>query len=74
MATEPETRSQVKDKFSRSLAAVRDSLMELGFLAAAALEQSVKAVLTRDEDLARRVIAGDLAVNNLEEAIDRECV
>jgi phosphate transport system protein len=38
------------------------------------MEQSVRAVLTRDGDLARRVIVGDAAINSLEEAIDRECV
>jgi phosphate transport system protein len=74
MATELEEKSQVKAKFSRNLATVRDDLMELAGLAATAMEQSVKAVLTRDGDLARKVIAGDLAVNSLEEAIDRECV
>jgi phosphate transport system protein len=74
MATELEERSQVKAKFSRNLATVRDDLMELASLAATALEQSVKAVLTRDADLARQVILGDLAVNSLEEAIDRECI
>lgn len=74
MATELEERSQVKAKFSRNLAAVRDDLMELASLAATAMEQSVKAVLTRDADLARQVIAGDAAINSLEEAIDRECV
>ena len=74
MATELEERSQVKAKFSRNLATVRDDLMELAGLAATAMEQSVKAVLTRDADLARRVIVGDAAINSLDEAIDRECV
>jgi phosphate transport system protein len=74
MATEPEERSQVKAKFSRNLAAVRDDLMQLATLAATAMEHSVTAVLTRDADLARQVIIGDAAVNSLEEAIDRECV
>src|SRR5665647_2153106 len=74
MATELEEKSQVKAKFSRNLATVRDDLMELAGLSATAMEQSVKAVLTRDGDLARQVIVGDLAVNSLEEAIDRECV
>ena len=73
MATELEEKSQVKAKFSRNLATVRDDLMELAGLSATAMEQSVKAVLTRDGDLARRVIVGDEAVNSLEEAIDREC-
>ena len=74
MVTELEERSQVKAKFSRDLATVQDNLKELASLAAAAMEQSVRAVLTRDRDLARQVIAGDLAVNSLDETIDRECV
>ncbi|PIU52902.1 MAG: phosphate transport system regulatory protein PhoU [Deltaproteobacteria bacterium CG07_land_8_20_14_0_80_60_11] len=74
MGREPEEKSLVKAKFSRDLATVREDLMELAGLAAAAMEQSVRAVLTRDGDLARRVIAGDAAINSLEEAIDRECV
>ena len=74
MATELEEKSQVKAKFSRDLAAVKDNLMELANLAATAMEQSIRAVLTRDGDLARQVILGDVAVNSLEETIDRECV
>ncbi|MGO8762673.1 MAG: phosphate signaling complex protein PhoU [Desulfobaccales bacterium] len=74
MVTELEERSQVKAKFSRDLATVQDNLKELASLAAAAIEQSVRAVLTRDRDLARQVIAGDVAVNSLDETIDRECV
>jgi phosphate transport system protein len=74
MGTELEEKSQVKAKFSRDLAMLRGNLMELAALAAAAMEQSVRAVLTRDRDLARRVIVGDAAINSLEEAIDRECV
>jgi phosphate transport system protein len=74
MATELEEKSRVKAKFSRDLDTVKDSLMELANLAATAMEQSVKAVLTRDGDLARQVILGDKAVNSLEETIDRECV
>jgi phosphate transport system protein len=74
MATELEEKSQVKAKFSRDLIAVKDNLMELASLAATAMEHSVRAVLTRDRDLARQVILGDEAVNSQEETIDRECV
>ncbi len=74
MAPELEEKSQVKAKFSRDLATIQDNLMELANLAAAAMAESFKAVLTRDADLARRVIAGDAAINSLEETIDRECV
>jgi phosphate transport system protein len=74
MAAELEEKSRGKAKFSQELAALQDRLMELAHLAATAMEQSVQAVLAADADLARQVIAGDTAVNNLEEAIDRECV
>ena len=66
--------TQAKARFARELDALKDNLIELARLAAAAMEQSVQAVLTRDGDLARGVIAGDAAVNNLEEAIDEACV
>jgi phosphate transport system protein len=63
-----------KDKFSQEQAALQDKLSALAHLATAALESSVQALLAADGDLARQVIAGDKAVNNLEEVIDRECV
>ena len=74
MATVLEEKSLVKAKFSRDLATVKDNLMELAHLSATAMEQSVKAVLRGDRDLARGVITGDAARNSLEEVIDRECV
>jgi len=74
MAAETEGRSPVKARFPRDLAALKDSLMELGRLATTAIAKSVRAVLTRDGALAREVIAGDKAINNLEETIDQECV
>jgi phosphate transport system protein len=74
MTTELEGKSPGKAKFPRDLDALKEDLKELARLAAEAMELGVKAVLTRDGDLARRVIVGDLAVNSLEEAIDRECV
>jgi phosphate transport system protein len=74
MAAASEEKFRGKARFSQEQAALQDKLMELGHLAATAMERSVKAVLTRDGKLARQVIAGDTEVNNLEEVIDRECV
>jgi phosphate transport system protein len=74
MAPETEGKTRGKDRFSQELLALQNGLMELARLAAAALEMSVRALLLRDPELARLVMAGDAAVNNLEEAIDRECV
>jgi phosphate transport system protein len=66
--------SRGKAKFAQEQAALQDKLSEMGHLATTALELSLQAVLTADGDLARQVIAGDTAINNLEEVIDRECV
>lgn len=66
--------SRGKDKFSQEQAALQDKLMELAKLVTTALQLSVQALLEADSDLARQVIAGDVAINNLEEIIDRECV
>jgi phosphate transport system protein len=74
MAAALEESFRRKAKFSQEQSALQDKLMELAHLAGTAMEQSVQAVLAADGDLARQVIAGDVAVNNLEEVIDRECV
>ena len=74
MAAEMEEKFRGKTRFSRKFYVLQNKLMDLGELAAAAMENSVRAVLWRDAELARQVIAGDAAVNSLEEAIDQECI
>jgi phosphate transport system protein len=74
MPPEIKEKSRGKARFSQELMALQDKLMELAQLAATAMEKSVRALLWRDAELARQVIAGDAAVNSLEEAIDWECV
>lgn len=63
-----------KDKFHRQLHDLKARLVELARLAEMAIDRSISALIHRDRDLARQVIAGDVAVNDLEEAIDAECV
>jgi phosphate transport system protein len=74
MISAAEEKSRGKAKFCQQQTALQDRLMELAHLSASAMDQSVKAVFTADADLARKVLVGDAAINNLEEAIDRECV
>jgi phosphate transport system protein len=62
------------DKFHRELGDLKARLLELAQAAERAIERSITALLHRDPDLARQVITGDQAVNDLEEAIDGECV
>lgn len=62
------------DKFRRELEDLKEQLLKLAGLAEAALDQSIKALMTRDPHLAREVIRGDKAINDLEEELDAGCV
>jgi phosphate transport system protein len=62
------------DKFRREIEDLKAKLLKMAALAEAALDQSIKALMTRDPDLARKVIQGDKAINDLEEELDAECV
>ncbi len=61
-------------KFSQDLAVLKQNLLKLSELAEKAIETGVTAFWQRDQDLARQVIAGDKVINDLEEAIDGDCV
>jgi len=73
---EPETPQETRrqDKFHQDLVELKEKLLALAHLAEQAIDTSVAAFLKRDRDAARGVIAGDKAINDLEEAIDGECV
>lgn len=62
------------DKFRRELDELKELLLKMAILAEAALDQSIKALMTRDPNLAREVIRGDKAINDLEEELDTACV
>jgi phosphate transport system protein len=62
------------DKFHRELDDLKEQLHKLALMAEAALDQSLKALMTRDTNLAREVIKGDKAINDLEEELDTGCV
>jgi phosphate transport system protein len=62
------------EKFHRELADLKAKLLELARLAEAAMDKGMQAFFQGDGDLARQVLAGDAAINNLEETIDADCV
>jgi len=62
------------DKFRQDLESLQEKLLSLANLAEAAIFKSIKALTERNPDLARQVIQGDKAVNDLEELIDADCV
>jgi phosphate transport system protein len=74
MVADTEGVTPAPDKFHRELGALKARLLELARLAETAIRQGVTAFLERNTDLAHQVILGDRAINELEEAIDGECV
>jgi phosphate transport system protein len=62
------------DKFRRELDNLKELLLKMGVLAEAALDQSIKALMSRDPTQAREVIRGDKVINDLEEELDSGCV
>jgi phosphate transport system protein len=74
---DPETPTETAprpDKFRGGLEELKDRLLKLAQLAEEAISLSVAAFFRRDRYLARQVLTGDAAINNLEEAIDDECI
>lgn len=59
---------------SRELAKLRDMLIRMGVLVEASIKDSVRSLVNRDSELARRVIAHDHEINCLDVQIDEECI
>lgn len=57
--------------FEQELRQIRERVQELGEASLRQLEGAMAALAARDEDLARRVAAGDEAINALEREVDR---
>jgi phosphate transport system protein len=74
MGEETQPQPAHRDKFHSELENLKTKLLELAGLAGTAVAQSISATVTRDPDLARRVIQGDAAINDLEVFIDGECI
>ena len=56
------------------LAGLRDDLVRMAGLAEAAIGLAVRALVSRDAEMARQVIASDDAINMLEVEIDERCL
>jgi|UniRef100_A0A7C3Z0U6 phosphate transport system protein len=67
-------KGKAPDKFRRELEDLKERLLKMALLAEEALDRSIKALMTRDASLAREVIRGDKAINDIEEELDAACV
>lgn len=62
----------IMSAFDRDLEAVQAQIMKMGGLVEAATLDCARALEDRDEDLARRIVAGDAAIDALEAAVNEE--
>lgn len=75
----PEARAEgIVDKhphhFQEQLGRIREKVVLLGGLVEQAIARAVAALVDRDPDLARRVVAGDDELDRLDNEIDRMCI
>lgn len=62
----------IASAFDRDLEAIQALIMKMGGLVENAILECTRALETRDEELARQVIAGDKAVDALEQQVNEE--
>ncbi len=60
--------------FERQLAGIQEEMLVLGNLVDRAIGSSVRALVERDPDLAKTVIAGDIEINRRRYSIEEECL
>jgi phosphate transport system protein len=58
----------------RDMAALRQEILTMGGLVEAALRDGTEALVKRQSDLARRVIAADSEIDRMEKEVDEECL
>ncbi len=65
---------QSRATLDKELAKLNDDVLSLGGMVDLAIEEAMKALLSKDWELARNVIINDEEVNNLRFAIEQECL
>ena len=59
--------------FALELADLRNKLLQMGGMVESAVHRSVRALVDRDESLARKVLEGEPAINQMEREVDELC-
>ena len=60
--------------FDEELAGLKEKILRMGALVEEQIQQSLKALIDRDEELAQRVIINDHRVNTLDVEVDEVCL
>ena len=58
--------------FDEELAALKSKLLQMGSLVEEQIQEALRALVNRDETLARKVINNDLRVNTMDVEVDGE--
>ncbi|MHB8910223.1 MAG: phosphate signaling complex protein PhoU [Syntrophales bacterium] len=69
-----EEKGHINIQYDRELREVKDSLIYVGALTEKAIEQGMNALLNRDTELARQVIANDSLIDRLDTEIEEKCI
>ncbi len=69
-----EEKKHINIQYDKELREVKDSLIYLGALTEKAIEGGINALLNRDTELARQVIANDNVIDRLDVEIEEKCI
>ncbi|MCK9273629.1 MAG: phosphate signaling complex protein PhoU [Syntrophales bacterium] len=69
-----ETKVHTSSQYEKELKEVKENLVLMGALTEKAIRESMRSLLERDSDLARRVIAADSEIDDIDEEIEEMCV
>ena len=68
------TTSHPRSAFDQKYVEIRDNLLRMGELLAAAIDRSVTALKNQDQALARQIVADDGVINDLRFTVEEECL
>lgn len=63
-----------RQKFDNDLEELRLNILDLGKIVDQQIGQAVESLVNQDMELANTVVAGDLAVNDLQAVIEKQCI
>lgn len=63
-----------RQKFDNDLEELRLNILDLGKIVDQQMSQAVESLVNQDMECANTVVAGDLAVNNLQAVIEKQCI
>lgn len=64
----------MRNEFENQLAALKDELIEMGSMIEKAIESAIRALVTKDVDIAKSAIEADAAIDDQEKKIEALCL